>query len=215
MSRIISIIKAVIARRSSESFISYHRKKGITIGDDCIVRDPLFTKIDTTRPYLVKIGNRVDMNRRFEIWTHDWGGHVLFGKYKRFFNSSGKVVIGNNVYFGSDCKVLKGVTIGDNCIIGAGSLVNRDIPANSVATGNPCRVVCSLDEYYKKREERSIEEAVEVINEFYDFYGKDPDDNDLKEERHFYSKIEGTDEIPMFNNRKEFIAYCHNNRKQI
>ena len=45
---------------------------------------------------------------------------------------------------------LKGVTIGDNCIIGFGSVVTRDIPANSVAVGAPARVVGSVDDYYKK-----------------------------------------------------------------
>lgn len=50
-----------------------------------------------------------------------------------------------------NCTVLKGVTIGDNCIIGIGSIVTKDIPANSVAIGNPAKVVCSLDEYFEKR----------------------------------------------------------------
>lgn len=49
-----------------------------------------------------------------------------------------------------NCTVLKGVTIGDNCIIGIGSIVTKDIPANSVAIGNPAKVVCSLDEYFEK-----------------------------------------------------------------
>ena len=51
------------------------------------------------------------------------------------------ITIGNNVWIGANVSVLPGVTIGDNCVIGAGSVVNRDIPANSVAVGNPCRVV--------------------------------------------------------------------------
>ena len=51
------------------------------------------------------------------------------------------IVVGNNVWFGGGVKVLPGVTIGDNCVIGAGSVVARNIPANSLAMGNPCRVV--------------------------------------------------------------------------
>lgn len=49
--------------------------------------------------------------------------------------------VGHNVWIGAGVSVLPGVTIGDNCVIGAGSVVNRDIPANSVAVGNPCKVV--------------------------------------------------------------------------
>lgn len=54
------------------------------------------------------------------------------------------IVVGNNVWFGGGVKVLPGVTIGDNAVIGAGSVVTRDIPANCLAVGNPCRVVRQL-----------------------------------------------------------------------
>lgn len=54
------------------------------------------------------------------------------------------ITIGNNVWIGAQVCVLPGVTIGDNCVIGAGSVVNRDIPAGSLAVGNPCRVIRKL-----------------------------------------------------------------------
>ena len=69
-------------------------------------------------------------------------------------NSSGRVEIGSNIYIGTNVIVLRGVTIGDNCVIGAGSVVTHDIPANSVAVGAPCRVVCSLDELSKTESQR-------------------------------------------------------------
>ena len=78
--------------------------------------------------------------------------------------------------------ILKGVTIGDNCIIGAGSIVNRSIPANSVATGNPCRVVCTLDEYYTKRKQRALAEAVEYVQAIRKRFGRDPLPLEMKEE---------------------------------
>lgn len=46
--------------------------------------------------------------------------------------------------------ILPGVTIGENCVIGAGSIVTKDIPANSVAVGNPARVISSISEYAEK-----------------------------------------------------------------
>ena len=51
------------------------------------------------------------------------------------------IIIGNNVWIGGNVCVLPGVTIGDNVVIGAGSVVNRDIASNTVAVGNPCRVI--------------------------------------------------------------------------
>lgn len=55
------------------------------------------------------------------------------------------ITVGNNVWFGAHVTVLPGVTIGDNCVIGAGSVVCKDIPANSLAVGNPCRVIRSIE----------------------------------------------------------------------
>lgn len=55
------------------------------------------------------------------------------------------VAIGNNVWIGADVTILPGVTIGDNTVIGAGSVVTKNIPANVVAVGNPCRVVKKIE----------------------------------------------------------------------
>lgn len=55
--------------------------------------------------------------------------------------SSKPVVIGNNVWIGELCSVLPGVTIGENSIIGANSVVTKSIPANSIAVGNPAKVI--------------------------------------------------------------------------
>ena len=66
------------------------------------------------------------------------------------------VRIGNDVWIGSNVVILPGVNIGDNSVIGAGSVVTQDIPENVVAVGNPCRVLRKINErdkeyYYKNR----------------------------------------------------------------
>ena len=55
------------------------------------------------------------------------------------------IKVGNNVWLGGNVVVLSGVTIGDNSVIGAGSVVTKDIPKNTVAVGNPCRVIKKLE----------------------------------------------------------------------
>ncbi len=71
------------------------------------------------------------------------------------------VHIGNNVWVGAGAIILPGVNIGDNCVIGAGSVVTKDIPANTVAVGNPCRVLREIgehdDKYYWRDKEIDVE----------------------------------------------------------
>lgn len=61
---------------------------------------------------------------------------------KKFWKTSAKkVTIGNNVWIGGGAVICPGVTIGENTTIGAGSVVTKDIPANVIAAGNPCKVI--------------------------------------------------------------------------
>ena len=53
--------------------------------------------------------------------------------------------VGNNVWFGGNVTVLAGVTIGDNTVIGAGSVVTKDIPSNVIAVGNPCKIISKIE----------------------------------------------------------------------
>lgn len=63
-------------------------------------------------------------------------------------HTSGKsIIIGNNVWIGANSTVLPEVTIGNNVVIGANSLVNKDIPSNSIAVGNPCKVIKKKESY--------------------------------------------------------------------
>lgn len=61
------------------------------------------------------------------------------------------ITVGNNVWIGANVSVLPGVTIGDNTIIGAGSVVNKDIPSNVIAVGNPCHIIREITEEDKNK----------------------------------------------------------------
>ncbi len=72
------------------------------------------------------------------------------------------VHIGKNVWIGSGVQIIPGVTIGDNCVIGAGSVVTRDIPENTVAYGVPCKVIREIGEkdkeYFFRNEKLDVRE---------------------------------------------------------
>ena len=140
----------------STEYVDYLRSCGCDIGSNTFFQSPQTACVDTTRPSLVTIGKDCRFLENFVLLTHDNVTRCLGRVFHEFLPSSGAVMIGNNVYFARNCTVLKGVTIGDNCIIGFGSVVTKDIPANSVAVGTPARVICTLEAYYEKRKKESL-----------------------------------------------------------
>lgn len=108
--------------------------------------------IDDSHAWLISIGDDVTLAPRVHILAHDASTKAALGKTR-----IGLVNIGNNVFIGANSTILPGVTIGDNVVIGAGSIVSKNIPSNSLALGNPVKVVCSYDEYIesKKQEMRT------------------------------------------------------------
>ena len=91
----------------------------VTIGDDCFIGPNvnIYTACHSTNP--------IERNTRQE-WAES-------------------VTIGNNVWIGGNVTILPGVTIGDNCTVGAGSVVTHDIPGNTIAAGNPAKVIKTID----------------------------------------------------------------------
>jgi len=87
----------------------------------------------------VTLGDNVFIAPHVGIYT---AGHPLdVERRNRGLEYARPVTIGNNVWLGAHVCILPGVTIGDNAVIGAGSVVTKDIPANVLAAGNPCRVI--------------------------------------------------------------------------
>lgn len=164
------------------NFPQYLREKGVRVGENVNFRNPLNTLVDLTRPSLISIGDNVDINDHFSILTHDFGTYAIRGVYNEFINSSGKVTVGNNVVFGQNVTLLKGAQIGDNCIVGYGSVVTSIIPNNSVVVGSPARVFCSIEEYYQKRKRKQNREALEFGRSIITRFKRDPVIEDFTEE---------------------------------
>ena len=187
------------AKTSSGRFTRYLRRKGISVGEG-VCWNPQTCLIDLTRPSLISIGNNCFFNSNFTLLTHDWVSNVFLNAKMGFVNSSGKVVIGDNVSFGRNVMVLKNVTIGNNCFIGAGSIVTTNIPPNSIAVGAPCRVVMSIDDYFKKRVKKSEEEAFEYARSIKERFNREPVASDFWEEFVWFvdgNKIDDYPEIPI------------------
>lgn len=90
----------------------------------------------------IRIGDNCMLAANVYISDSDW--HGLYNRI-RPFRCTKPVVIENNVWLGERAIVNKGVTIGENSVIGAGAVVTKDIPPNSVAAGNPARIIKSLN----------------------------------------------------------------------
>lgn len=125
-----------------------------SIGEHCYLQPWNFG----TEPHLISFGNNVHVASGVKFINHDIT--ALMFRYMDNNDSiperKGKIEIGNNVFIGSNSVILYDVKIEDNVIIGAGSLVNRNIPSGSVAAGIPCRVVGSFERYKEKIIEESF-----------------------------------------------------------
>ena len=89
----------------------------------------------------VKIGHNCMIGPNVGIYT---AGHSIEPKNRNKSGFGIPITIGNDVWVGGSCVILAGVTIGDNSIVAAGSVVTKDVPANTIVAGNPAKVLKSI-----------------------------------------------------------------------
>ena len=132
------------------------------VGEGCYVETPFYANMGG---HHVHFGDYVYANYGLTLVddTHIYvGDHTMFGPHvtlataghpidpelrRRGLQYNMPIHIGRNCWLGAGVIVMPGVTIGDNVVIGAGSIVTRDIPSNVVAVGNPCRVLREVSEH--------------------------------------------------------------------
>lgn len=218
-------------KATSKSYNKYLIRKGIRLGNNVKFYSPWTISIDIQRPWMIEIGNNVHITSGCKILQHGYDWCVLQNKYGDVIGSCGKVKIGNNVFIGVDTTILKGITIGNDIIIGAKSLVNKNCLKAGVYAGNPIKFIMSIEEYYEKRKKKQLEEAKELVIEYYNMYGKYPEKELLREFFWLFEKnenllcdtfkkvmeLENNKEISFskfknnkvrFDNYNEFIKYC-------
>lgn len=112
---------------------------------DCVYANFNLTLVDDTHIY---IGSNTMIGPNVTIAT---AGHPILPELReQAYQFNASVHIGKNCWLGAGVIVLPGITIGDNSVIGAGSVVTKDIPENVVAVGNPCKVLREIGEKDRK-----------------------------------------------------------------
>lgn len=131
-----------------------------------------------TEPWLITLGENVHITDGVKFINHD-GGTLLYRKNIPDLEITKPITIGNDVYIGNNVIILPGVNIGNNVVIGAGAIVTRSIPDNSVSVGVPARVIKTADEYLEKIKNESLhlgnlkgEKKDRALMEYFGYTGK-------------------------------------------
>lgn len=205
-------------RYSSASYINHLKNIGVQIGEDVKIFVPSKTLIDESYPWMITIGNHVQITQGVIILTHDFSWSVLKKRYGQIAGASGEVVIGNNVFIGMNAIITRNVHIGNNVIIGTGSIVTKDCESNCIYAGNPARKIMTIDEFYKKRSDLQLEEAQTLAVNYYKCYGKKPGKEIFHEYFMLFSNIDDAEQYPVYSNklnlrgnRKESIEFMISN----
>jgi acetyltransferase-like isoleucine patch superfamily enzyme len=131
---------------SNETRVKLARKWGVEIGERCSLHICDFG----SEPYLVTIGNHCLIASGVQFVTHDGGIFVLLEHHALPATRYGPIIVHDNCMIGISSIILPDVEIGPNSIVGAGSVVTRNVPPNTVYAGNPAKHIESYDEYLEK-----------------------------------------------------------------
>lgn len=134
--------------------VGYARSIGVRMGDNVIIYG-MASRMFGSEPWMITLGSNVYLTAGVMFVTHD-GGTLILRKEVPDLEWTAPIVVGSDVYIGVRTIILPGVTIGNRCIIGAGSIVSKSIPDNGVAAGVPARVLKSTDEYLETMKAKSL-----------------------------------------------------------
>ena len=146
------ILRILFPHRSMAQLIEYYRKQGMKIGENCYIghnvsfgrggKDPITVGDNCILTGCTILGHDASP----ALFLDELQGTSIFDRKSLKLET----VIGNNVFIGVNAVVLPGVHIGDFSIIGAGAVVTKDIPAGSVAAGNPAKLISSIEKFKEK-----------------------------------------------------------------
>jgi maltose O-acetyltransferase len=120
------------------------RRNGLVAGKGLIIENDVV--VDPHHCWHIELGDDVKLGPRSFLLAHD-----ASTKYKFKYTRIGRIKIGNRVFIGAGALILPGTTIGDDVLIGAGSVVSGNVPSGSLAVGNPVKVIGRTEEYYARK----------------------------------------------------------------
>ena len=143
-----AFVQLVLCRGSK---VAYLRRLGARVGDQVALLNEV--KQFGTEPWLIEIGSSVNVAAGVVFVNHDGPSRVFRREIEGgsiYGNRFGPIRVLDNCVIGTGAVLLPGVTIGPDSIVGANSVVTKDVPPRTVAAGIPARPVCTLDEYAAK-----------------------------------------------------------------
>jgi len=148
MALIVSVFRQLfdLAYFMAKGSVAYARKKGVKVGENCRI----YIKNWGSEPFLVTIGDHVTVTSGVKFITHDGSTCLVKDEHGKRYQRFAPIQVGSHVFIGVNTIIMPGVTIGSNVVIGAGSVVTKDIPGHSVAIGVPAKVVSKFADYQAK-----------------------------------------------------------------
>lgn len=134
--------------------VSYAKKIGVELKGRVTIYGSSYAMF-SSEPYLVTLGDNVYISIGASFVCHD-GSTLPFRKDIPDLELAGEIRVGNNVFIGMGALILPNVTIGNNCIVGACSVVTRSVPDGSIVAGNPARLVSTTEDFLLRAQEKSL-----------------------------------------------------------
>ena len=130
---------------SGFAYAAYLKKQAVlhAQGDNCFISKAA----NIPDPHLVKLGDNVWLTSGCQLLCHDASVIMINIMRSGHRDRVGPIIIGSNSFLGNNVIVLPGTNIGSKTIIGAGSVVSKDVPDNAVWAGNPARHICDFEDY--------------------------------------------------------------------
>ncbi len=145
MNKIVQLIKAFYWQKIA-SPMKFAKHVGVKIGNHCMIDARKWP----SEGYLIEIGDYVRIAAGTSFYTH---GGIIPMRYiydDPQLDHFGKIKIGNYTSIGEKCMIMPGVTIGDRCIIGGGSVVTKSVPDGCMVAGNPARFIGYTEDFYHR-----------------------------------------------------------------